>query len=90
MMLTARTSNVIGLEGLLTITVSSYDNRGILCTDPAQTPFLAPRFESCLLLIDEMEKSDEVRGWGDVPSQVVDSILLPKDVPSRMFSTARR
>lgn len=70
----------VGVLGLLTITISAYDNGGILCADPAQTQFLAPRYESCRSLIDGMEKSDKVLTWGDTPAP--GGILLPKTIAS--------
>lgn len=71
-----------GFEGLLTVTVSSYDNNKIVCINPARVQIEAPQYESCKSILDIMPWSERQNPFGDTPSPLGPTILLPAAYPS--------
>lgn len=69
----------VGVEGLLTVTVSSYDNRYVSCIDPATVQQRSPaRYESCKSVLNSMPWSENLITFGAAPSPITHVERLPK------------
>ncbi|CAD6594021.1 MAG: hypothetical protein ASARMPRED_008375 [Alectoria sarmentosa] len=69
-----------GVEGLLTVTVSSYDSSSIRCIDPTATmPVVVPPYGSCNSILEAMPWDERAMTFGDRPSPIgALVVLLPK------------
>lgn len=70
----------VGVEGLLSVTVSSYDSSSIRCMDPPATrPTVVPPYGSCNSVLEAMTWDERVMTFGDRPSPIgALVVLLPK------------
>lgn len=76
---------ISGIEGLLTVTVSSYDSSRVRCIDPPATgPIRVPSYGSCNSILEPMPWDKRVMTFGDHPPPIGALVeLLPKTFSSR-------